>query len=56
MKKFCELKWKAFELNELFNILPGKRLTKENMKEGNLPFIGSTDSNNGITAFCGNIQ
>ena len=56
MKKFCELKWKAFELNELFNILPGKRLTKENLKEGNLPFIGSTDSNNGITAFCGNIN
>lgn len=56
MKKFSELKWKAFEINELFNILPGKRLTKENMKEGNLPFIGSTDSNNGITAFCGNIN
>lgn len=54
MKKFCELKWKAFKIDEIFNISSGKRLTKECMKEGDTPFVGSTDSNNGITAFCGN--
>lgn len=54
MKKFCELKWKAFKIDEIFNISSGKRLTKECMKEGDTPFVGSTDSNNAITAFCGN--
>lgn len=54
MKKFNQLKWKAFKIEELFNIYSGKRLTKENMKDGPLPFVGSTDSNNGITRFCGN--
>jgi len=33
----------------IFNILSGKRLTAVDMDKGNTPFIGSTDSNNGIT-------
>lgn len=35
-------------------ISPGKRLTKNNMVDGNKPFIGASDSNNGITAFVSN--
>lgn len=46
-------KWKAFTLGELFEIKKGKRLTKANMTEGSTPFIGSTDSNNGLTNFVG---
>ncbi|MGV2871421.1 restriction endonuclease subunit S [Colwellia sp. E150_009] len=41
--------WKEFALEELFDFKKGKRLTKANMLEGNTPFIGSTDSNNGVT-------
>ena len=39
--------------NGLFTISPGKRLTKSDMKNGNIPFIGATDSNNGITNWIG---
>jgi hypothetical protein len=42
--------WQLFVLGELFEVKKGKRLTKANMKPGQTPFIGSTDSNNGITA------
>ncbi len=48
-----KLKWKAFELQELFDIKKGKRLTKANMTEGVTPFIGAIDNNNGLTAFVG---
>lgn len=46
--------WRSFFIEEIFDILPGKRLTKSEMIEGNTPFIGASDSNNGITAFVGN--
>ena len=42
------------KMADLFNILSGVRLTKQDMIPGNKPFIGATDSNNGITMFCGN--
>lgn len=56
IKKNFDLKidsWKWFELQELFEIKKGKRLTKEDMIEGNTPFIGSIDSNNGYREFIG---
>jgi|ERR1017187_7824250 hypothetical protein len=43
--------WKSFELQELFDIKKGKRLTKANMERGTIPFIGAIDKNNGISAF-----
>lgn len=43
------VKWKAFYINEIFSISAGKRLTKADMDSGRIPFIGATDSNNGIT-------
>jgi len=46
--------WKAFRYGDLFEIRKGKRLTKEDMVEGPIPFIGATDSDNGITAHVGN--
>jgi hypothetical protein len=46
--------WGEFELESIFNINSGVRLTKADMKEGNTPFIGATDSNNGITEFVSN--
>lgn len=43
------VKWKAFYINEIFTISAGKRLTKADMDNGNIPFVGATDSHNGIT-------
>ena len=42
--------WKMFRLDEIFEIKKGKRLTKADMIDGEIPYIGATDSNNGITA------
>lgn len=51
MKTKRGVKWKAFVLSDIFTISAGKRLTKADMKQGDCPFIGATDSNNGITAW-----
>jgi hypothetical protein len=45
--------WKPYRLDELFTLKKGKRLTKANMIKGNVPFIGSIDSNNGYREFIG---
>lgn len=52
--KMSDCKWKEFVIDDVFEIKPGVRLTKQDMKAGDIPFIGASDSNNGITAFCGN--
>ena len=41
-------------IGELFIISPGKRLRKEDMIPGDKPFVGASDSNNGVTAFVSN--
>lgn len=46
-------KWKWFEYKTIFDIKKGKRLTKHKMTEGVTPFVGSSDSHNGITAYVG---
>lgn len=46
--------WKWFRYDEIFEIKKGKRLTKADMEEGKIPFVGATDSFNGITAQIGN--
>ena len=48
-----QLGWKYFVLDELFELKKGKRLTKANMKSGTVPFVSSTDSNNGISKYIG---
>jgi len=45
--------WQPFVLDSLFEIKKGKRLTKANMTDGDTPFIGAIDSNNGISTFIG---
>ncbi len=51
---FDTTQWKAFSFSQLFTIRKGKRLTKEHMTAGRIPFIGASDSNNGQTALIGN--
>ena len=51
--------WKDFSIggnDGIFTIYSGKRLTVSNMHKGNIPFIGATDSNNGITNWISNIN
>jgi hypothetical protein len=43
-------RWKWFRYDKIFNIKKGNRLTKADMIEGDINYIGATDSNNGITA------
>lgn len=45
--------WAKFKFEDLFEIKKGKRLTKANMVDGNLPFIGAIDNNNGYREFIG---
>lgn len=54
--KLNEKTWKTFFISDIFTIGSGKRLTKMQMKVGKIPFIGSTDSNNGITNWVSNIN
>ena len=46
--------WREFNIAQLFDIYSGKRLESYNQQSGNIPFIGATDSNNGITNFVSN--
>ncbi|MDW8848870.1 restriction endonuclease subunit S [Flavobacterium sp. MMLR14_040] len=46
--------WGEFFIEDVFNIKAGKRLTKADMHSGETPFIGASDSNNGITNFVSN--
>ena len=40
--------WKEFRLGDIFDIKKGQRLTKVNLTEGETPFVGAIDKNNGI--------
>ena len=51
---FDKVEWKEFFLSDICNINSGVRLTKADTQDGNIPFIGATDSNNGITNFISN--
>ena len=52
--ELSNVNWKEFRIGDVFTIESGVRLTAANMKLGKRPFIGATDSNNGITAFVDN--
>lgn len=43
--------WQEFFMEDVVSIENGKRLTKNDMQEGNTPFIGASEQNNGITTF-----
>ena len=42
-----------FKISDVFDLYKGKRLVKAEHICGNTPFIGSTDSNNGVTGYIG---
>ena len=49
-------KWKWFKYYEIFDVKKGKRLTKADMIEGNINFIGASKFNNGLTAKISNSE
>lgn len=54
MEKLSEKNWDEFSLEDIFTVSPGKRLETRNKILGNRPFIGATESGNGVTGFVGN--
>lgn len=46
--------WKAFQICVLFEIQKGTRLTRANMRDGDIRYIGASSFNNGITAYIAN--
>ncbi|WP_317954847.1 MULTISPECIES: restriction endonuclease subunit S [unclassified Staphylococcus] len=49
-----DVEWEDYFIESLFQIKPGKRLTKKEFTKGSKPFIGSSDHNNGVTNFVDN--
>jgi hypothetical protein len=45
--------WSSFELQALFDIRKGQRLTKADMLPGTIPYVGASDSANGVTTHIG---
>lgn len=49
------VKWKEFFVKDIFpNIQRGKRLTRENQSNGDIPYVSSSALNNGVDNFIGN--
>lgn len=53
-EKVCEISWKGFWIEDVCEVKSGVRLTKANQEVGDRPFIGASDSDNGVTAFVSN--
>lgn len=50
-----DVEWKEFFFTDIFKeIKRGKRLTKSNQIDGNIPYVSSTGINNGVDNFIGN--
>lgn len=46
-----EKKWQSFEIEKIFEIKNGIRLTKMDREEGKIPYVGASSINNGVTDF-----
>ncbi len=46
--------WSDIPISQLFKVVKGTRLTKKDMREGDIPFIGASAVNNGVTAYIAN--
>lgn len=48
--------WKKFPICDLFVVVKGSRLTKAAMKDGNIPYVGASSFENGITQYISNSE
>ncbi len=46
--------WNDIPISQLFKVVKGTRLTKKDMRDGDIPFIGASAVNNGVTAYIAN--
>ncbi|CAB0768615.1 Restriction enzyme BgcI subunit beta [Corynebacterium diphtheriae] len=46
--------WKDFRIDELFNVVKGSRLRSTDRTPGDIPYVGASQFNNGITHYIGN--
>lgn len=56
MRRVNTINWYEFLFTDLFDIVKGTRLTKANMINGDINYIGATAFNNGVTAKIGNTE
>ena len=55
MKQLNELKWKAFDIHDIFpDVKRGKRLKTDDHIVGNMPYVSSSAVNNGVDNFIDN--
>lgn len=54
MQMLDEKDWVEIAIEDVFSVESGKRLTNAAKTEGDRPFVGATDNNNGVTGFVGN--
>lgn len=46
--------WRTFTIGNLFNVVKGSRLVSAHRVPGDIPYVGATMFNNGITGYIGN--
>ena len=56
MLKISDRKLQAFKVGKLFEIEKCKCSNASELKQGNIPYVGATNKNNGTMSFCGNIE
>lgn len=49
MRQIDTSSWGEFRIGEIFDVVKGTRLTRADMKDGNIKFVGSSAMNNGET-------
>ncbi|GAB2045799.1 hypothetical protein AGATL06_22980 [Agathobaculum sp. TL06] len=54
--KITTSNWKSFRIEQLFDVVKGSRLTKAEMKDGTIRYVGASSFNNGITAYISNTE
>lgn len=48
--------WKVFQIGDLFNVIKGSRLRKQDIKQGDINYVSASSFNNGITNHIGNLE
>ena len=57
MKQLDEMKWKAFDIGEIFPLIQrGKRLKTEDHIVGQTPYVSSSSAQNGVDNFVSNVD
>ena len=50
------IEWRVFYLSDLFSIQRGKRLKNDDHKSGDIPYVSSSATNNGVDDYVSNVE